>query len=251
MRYTDLIFDLYGTLVDVWTEEDDSTWEKTAEFFRRHGTDITGTRLKAEFEQALQKRERSASEGEYLEYRMEELFMELCAKILPQMPPDGFFVSAARCFRSASMRQLRCFDGALEALSALRDHGCRLWLFSNAQAVFTVPELKELGLSEAFDGIYLSSDFGFRKPDPRFYSALLNEQGLDVRRCLMIGNDRETDISGARGVGMDTLFLHTRQTPSDQPSADPDRSPRTESGLSEYELEGCDWPMLAERIPRL
>lgn len=30
MIYTDLIFDLYGTLVDIHTEEDDAVWEKTA-----------------------------------------------------------------------------------------------------------------------------------------------------------------------------------------------------------------------------
>lgn len=30
MTYTDLIFDLYGTLVDIHTEEDDRVWERTA-----------------------------------------------------------------------------------------------------------------------------------------------------------------------------------------------------------------------------
>ena len=28
MKYTDLIFDLYGTLVDIRTQEDDTVWEK-------------------------------------------------------------------------------------------------------------------------------------------------------------------------------------------------------------------------------
>ena len=30
MTYTDLIFDLYGTLVDIHTEESAEVWEKTA-----------------------------------------------------------------------------------------------------------------------------------------------------------------------------------------------------------------------------
>ena len=33
MTYTDLIFDLYGTLVDIHTEENDLAWEKTALYF--------------------------------------------------------------------------------------------------------------------------------------------------------------------------------------------------------------------------
>ena len=33
MKYRDLIFDLYGTLVDIHTEESDTVWEKTALYF--------------------------------------------------------------------------------------------------------------------------------------------------------------------------------------------------------------------------
>lgn len=245
MRYTDLIFDLYGTLVDVWTEEDDNTWEKTAEFFRRHGASVTGPLLKTEFERAISKRAEQANAGKYLEHRLEDIFGELYAEQTEKTPPNGFSISAAQCFRTASMRHLRCFDGAKEALLTLRHHGYRLWLLSNAQAVFTVSELNALGLSEAFDGIYLSSDHAFRKPDPRFFFALLNGQNLDVHRCLMIGNDRKADVEGAQAVGMDTLFLYTRQTPSDQPPADPERSIETAMGLSQYERNGCDWQRIA------
>ena len=37
MGYTDLIFDLYGTLVDIHTEESDAVWEKTAIYFGFYG----------------------------------------------------------------------------------------------------------------------------------------------------------------------------------------------------------------------
>ena len=37
MKYTDLIFDLYGTLVDIHTDENDLVWEKTALFFGYYG----------------------------------------------------------------------------------------------------------------------------------------------------------------------------------------------------------------------
>ena len=33
MTYTDLVFDLYGTLVDIHTEESDEVWEKTTLYF--------------------------------------------------------------------------------------------------------------------------------------------------------------------------------------------------------------------------
>ena len=37
MRCTDLVFDLYGTLVDIHTEEDNRVWEKTAFYFGFYG----------------------------------------------------------------------------------------------------------------------------------------------------------------------------------------------------------------------
>ena len=41
MTYTDLIFDLYGTLVDIHTEENDLVWEKTAFYFGFYGAHYT------------------------------------------------------------------------------------------------------------------------------------------------------------------------------------------------------------------
>ena len=140
----------------------------------------------------------------------------------------------------------------MEALASLREKGFRLWLLSNAQAVFTAYELRHLGLGAQFDGIYLSSDYGCRKPDRRFFRALIDEQGLDVSRCLMIGNDRDTDIAGAKGAGMATLYMHTELTPSEQAEADPSLLPgAADENCRHFEYEGWDWQKLAELITGL
>ena len=94
----------------------------------------------------------------------------------------------------------------------------------------------------AFDGIYISSSFGFRKPDARFFRALLEAQKLDPRKCLMIGNDRETDIAGAKAAGLATFYLHTALTPSAQAPADPH---------DPMEFEGDDWGTILEVLCKL
>ena len=53
MGYTDLIFDLYGTLVDIHTEENDLVWEKTAFYFGFYGARYTPEELKAAFRAEL------------------------------------------------------------------------------------------------------------------------------------------------------------------------------------------------------
>ena len=135
------------------------------------------------------------------------------------------------------------YPHVLEALDTFRKKGCRLWLLSNAQRIFTAYELQHLGLGTQFDMIYISSDYRCRKPDARFYRALLEEQNLDISRCLMIGNDLNTDIGGAMAVGLDTLYMHTALTPPDQREA----NPKLENS-HHYEFEGDDWIALGEKI---
>ena len=98
----------------------------------------------------------------------------------------------------------------------------------------------------------MSSDYGCRKPDARFYRALLTEQKLDPDQCLMIGNDRQTDIAGAKALGIATLYMHTALTPADQSPAEaelhPDNAP---AGCRDFEYEGDDWDELAPMIARL
>ena len=61
MRYTDLVFDLYGTLVDIHTEEDDLVWEKTAFYFGFYGAHYTGEELKAAFQAGKQRPDKATN----------------------------------------------------------------------------------------------------------------------------------------------------------------------------------------------
>ena len=232
--YTDLIFDLYGTLVDIHTEEDEAVWEKTALYFGYYGAHYTPTALKEAFEHILQLRQAKA--GQSYECFPDIPFHQIMADLFRAKGVTEnaatLGIQAAQLFRITSTDYLRLYPGVLEALAELRKKGYRLWLLSNAQEMFTRYELNHLGLTDCFDGIYISSCFGYRKPDLRFFHALLEEEKLDPAQCLMIGNDRETDIAGAQGAGLATFYMHTALTPSHQSPADP-KNP--------MEFEGDNW----------
>ena len=247
MKYTDLVFDLYGTLVDIHTEEDALVWEKTALYFGFYGAHYTGEELKNAFQTAMRRREAQAGQSYecFPDIPFEQVMAELFRAKGVEENADTLGINAAQLFRIASIEYVKLYPDVLEALAALREKGYRLWLLSNAQRIFTAYELRHLGLGAQFDGIYISSDYGCRKPDVRFYQALLEEQKLDVKKCLMIGNDRETDIAGAKAAGMDTLYMHTNLTPPDQAEADPTRFPGNKID-GNYEFEGYDWKELAE-----
>ena len=146
--------------------------------------------------------------------------------------------NAAQLFRILSIEYLRLYPGVKEAMAALRREGHRLWLLSNAQRVFTAYEMEALGLTDCFDGIYISSDYGCRKPDRRFFDALLSEQGIRPQEALMIGNDLQTDIADGGNAGMKTLYIHSNLSPA-QESAEGEGA--EEAALADYRMEGADW----------
>ena len=249
MKYTDLVFDLYGTLVDIHTVESDLVWEKTAFYFGFYGADYTGPGLKRAFEDAMRTREAKAGQSYecFPDIPFEEVMAELFRKKGVADHADRLGVNAAQLFRISSLEYIRLYPGVLDALAKLRKAGFRLWLLSNAQAIFTAYELRLLGLGDQLDGIYLSSDYQCRKPDLRFYRALIDERGLDVSKTLMIGNDRQTDIAGAKAAGMATLYMHTDLTPRDQAKAEAKKAIGKTDGR-EYEFEGDDWQTLCPLI---
>ncbi len=247
MAYTDLIFDLYGTLVDIHTEEDALVWEKTALLFGFYGARYSGPELEAAFRRAMAEREAKAGQSYecFPDIPFEQVMAQLFREKGVSEHADALGVQAAQLFRIQSIAYIKLYPHVLEALALLRQKGYRLWLLSNAQRIFTAYELQYLGLGERLDGIYLSSDYGCRKPDARFYRALLEEQNLNPADCLMIGNDRETDIAGAKAAGMDTLYMHSNLTPPDQAAADPALLPGiAPEGCRHFEYEGCDWEEL-------
>ena len=244
MNYIDLIFDLYGTLVDIHTEEDDTVWTKTALYFGYYGAHYTGPELKDAFQTCMaEKKARAGQDYEcFPDLPVEPVFADLFRDRGIRENADALGLNAAQLFRISSTEYIRLYPHVTEALTALRKKGYRLWLLSNAQRVFTAFELNHLGLAPYFDGIYISSDFSCRKPDIRFFTALLEEQKLDPEKCLMIGNDLETDIAGAKNAGLATLYMHTGLTPPQQRPANPN---------DPHEYEGWDWEELVEVIDKL
>lgn len=219
MRYQHCIFDLYGTLVDIHTDEDNrELWAAMASCYRERGAvygpeELRGAyrRLVAEAESGGAPLRRDAHEA-HPEIQIERVFQRLFQEkgVAAELPQA---IQAGRRFRELSTEYIRLYDGARELLTILRQRGCKLWLLSNAQAVFTRWELERLEVSGCFDGIYLSSDYGVKKPSRRFFEILLREQDIDPGTAVMIGNDGVCDIAGARAAGLFTVYLRSNISP--------------------------------------
>lgn len=211
--YKNYIFDLYGTLVDIHTdEENDLLWDKMAYFYGFHGASYSSTKLKDAYTRLCQEKEDYHSQIEDYEIELTEVFQELFhIKGIEASP--ALAVKGGEFFRILSLDYIKLYDGAVDLLEELKNRGKAIYLLSNAQRVFTEPELGMLGIKDYFDDIFISSDFAFKKPSPRFYEELITKHKLNKGDSLMIGNDPTTDIKGANLVGLSSLYIHTNLSP--------------------------------------
>ena len=97
-------------------------------------------------------------------------------------------------------------ESSLPWLRRIKESGRRILYLSNyshkimrecADALYFLPEM---------DGGLFSCDFHMVKPDPDFFRLLIEKYELDPSRCVFI-DDIETNLEGARAVGMHTILF--------------------------------------------
>lgn len=215
--YKNYLFDLYGTLVDINTNEWKTyLWTKMAELYGFEGAVYTASELKKSyFEQVEAEKERVKIKNPQfsdIDIKIERVFENLL-KIKGIEPPQGFGEYTAKSFRVISTKYIKLYDGVEDLLDSLRCAGKKVYLLTNAQRSFTAPEIKMLGLEDKFDGIVISSDEYTCKPDKAFYNLILERYGLNPKETIMIGNDCTTDILGSYNAGLDSLYIHSNISP--------------------------------------
>lgn len=80
--------------------------------------------------------------------------------------------------------------------------------------------LKRVGAEKYFHHFYSSKELGYKKPDPRFFSAIINQLNLVPENCVMIGNSYEKDIIGAKSAGLQTVLFDENEEEGNFTDAD-------------------------------
>ena len=228
-NYQNYVFDLYGTLMDIHTDESDpKIWEKLAFFYGCYDARYTGEELKAAYERLVCGKEKEMAsemleEGKenpryaheaFPELEITDVFQKLFAEKGVEAD-EVLAVHAGQFFRILTLDYVRYYPGTVEMLASLKEKGKKVYLLSNAQRIFTEYELHALDMAKYFDGIMISSDYGTKKPDPRFFDLMYENYGIGPEGTLFVGNDSTTDIAGAKGAGMDTYYVNSNISPKD------------------------------------
>ncbi len=215
--YKNYLFDLYGTLADIHTDEwNMSLWESMAKYYTKNGAEYTAEELNKAYDKFVNSEKEVISakhpEYKYIDIKIEKVFTRLYEDKGVKCS-EGLALETATEFRTASREYIKLYDGIEDLLDSLKKAGANIYLLTNAQRAFTWDELGILGIRDKFDGIVISSDEECCKPDSAFFNVMLNRYSLDPKETIMVGNDPTADILGAVGVGLDSLYIHTNISP--------------------------------------
>lgn len=213
--YQNFIFDLYGTLVDIHTNENSAYfWTKCAALLTECGYPYTAAELKKRYNALIgMEKEKLTPHYAQPEIDLGIVFTKLM-KEKGVKPAKEFISFYASVFRVLSRKYVKLYPEIIDIMNLLKENDKKIYLLSNAQTLFTIPEMKELGIYDYFDDILISSDCHCKKPDPAFMQILLEKHGLNISESIMIGNEYGSDIAVADAVGMDSYYIHSNLSPA-------------------------------------
>lgn len=220
--YKNYVFDVYGTLVDIHTNEYElATWQKLADTLRFYGVNYSAQELEETYFASCDLQiQQGKANFQYPEVDVVEIFCQIFAN-KGKKAGKSLATHLAQEFRAFSTQYIRLYDGVVETLNKLKKAGKKLYVLSNAQSCFTKTELGRLGLRKYFSGIIYSSDYKCAKPDAKLFETLVKKYNLDKKETIYIGNDGFTDVVGARNAKIDCLWIKTNLTGNEVPTVPP------------------------------
>lgn len=101
----------------------------------------------------------------------------------------------------SARNEVELYADVLPALEELRQR-YRLFTASNGNA-----DLGKIGLAHFFERTIAARHVGALKPDPAIFRKVIEGTGLQAHEVVYVGDDPHLDVEGARGAGMQAIWI--------------------------------------------
>lgn len=201
-----VFFDLYGTLIDIRTDEQDPwVYAILSRYLQYHSVQVGAEELKEVYFGEIEQQFRKSREV-YPEVDVYKIFSIIMNEYGNRWYPKSVIVDTAILFRSLAMRRFGLFPYLFETLSHLKKQS-EIAIISDAQWVFAEPEVEILGLDRFFQHKILSSYYGYKKPDVRLFQTAMKKLRVKPDESLYIGDNLRKDLVGAKKAGMQFILF--------------------------------------------
>jgi putative hydrolase of the HAD superfamily len=211
MKYRHIFFDLDHTLYDF----NESTRVTFMELFEKYKLERNGVKPFDEFFELYKKNNVSLWEryrnGEirkkYL--NVERFHVSLLHFGINDRAFAGRF--AAEYLRLSPQKET-LLPSVVEVLSHLHER-YSLHIITNGFDEVQRVKLKSNAIEKYFTTVTTSEEAGAKKPNAKIFHYALNKAGANATESIMIGDDYNVDMEGARSVGMDQMLLSPAESP--------------------------------------
>jgi putative hydrolase of the HAD superfamily len=195
LKYRAVIFDLFGTLVEVFSRSEyEEVLEEMAAF------------LKAPYDKFHNIWMQTASQRSTGAFRtLEENLQFICSEL--KVPVTSHQIKNAKLVRfDYVVRALVPRKDAIMVLSQLKSTGYRTGLISNCS---TEPPViwPKTPFAPLMDVAIFSSTAGIQKPDKRIYQMAVTQLKTEPEKCLYIGDGDNHELAGAARAGMNPVLI--------------------------------------------
>ncbi|MGB3467238.1 MAG: YjjG family noncanonical pyrimidine nucleotidase [Cyclobacteriaceae bacterium] len=206
MKYKHILFDLDHTLWDYDTNARETLSDLydhyelgRHELFEKEDFIVTFFDINESLWSAYNKDQ--IAKGYIRENRFRQIFdhLRLPLKYYPQGIDDNYL--------HACPQKTNKIAHADEVLTYLKPH-FQLHILTNGFNDVQSVKLEKSGLSQYFDKIVTSESAKAKKPNAAFFDHAISEINTHPEETLMIGDNLNTDIKGARDYGIDQVYYN-------------------------------------------
>lgn len=206
--YKQVIFDLYGTLVDIHTDEhSDKLWSTMTDIVKSYGAYYSATQLRDSFftlcDEQLHENSLKTSCPDIDVVKVWQRLLKVSN--LKVNKTDA--THCARTMRALSTEHIRLYSGVMPLLTKLKKAKVPMYLLCNGQKPYVTTELRLLGIGRFFKEKIISSDYGVANPNPSLFGLIMRKHKLQASDTVVVGNDLTSDILGANQCGIDSIYV--------------------------------------------
>ena len=207
MKYRHLFFDLDHTLWDF----ERSSGECLTEVYHTFGMaglgiepleDFIASYLRINYQLWRELERGEIPHGHIREHRFRRVLEEFGVR------GDVDFKPMEEAYLEMLPTKSHLIDGSLEVLDYVRDKGYQLHILTNGFDLVQGKKMQSAGIFDRFVHVITNEKAQARKPDRRIFEYALQCAGASCEECLMIGDNWEADILGAKRFGMDTVYYN-------------------------------------------
>ena len=205
-KYSFLLFDADNTLLDF----DENERVSLTRAFRRFGLPCDEKTLRLYHDINLMYWQMLAEN----KIGKEELLIKRFSTLFERIGVDADPVQTENYYRAQLGQGCQVVPGAIEVCRKLKaDY--KLYVITNGVASTQHSRLTGSGIEALMDGIFISDEIGYDKPDVRFFEYVQNHiEGFENQKALVIGDSLFSDIRGGVDFGLDTCYLNAYHKPN-------------------------------------